>query len=63
MISRTLRVLVLCVLALASATLHTTFKASIPVKQAAVCAIAEEYPGSSGPALLVRQPTPLTSLL
>ena len=34
-------------------SLHARFKASVQVKMAAVATIAEHYPGSSGPALLV----------
>jgi hypothetical protein len=36
-----------------SAAANTSFKASVPINMAAVAAIAERYPGSDGPVLLV----------
>lgn len=53
LLSRSCVIAVLCTLCLADAALNTKFKASVPVKQAAVAAIAPNYPHSNGPALLV----------
>ena len=43
----------LITLTAATATLHTAYKSSVAVSGAAVAYLADTYPGSTGPALLV----------